>query len=121
MDNVNHKKLNETIDSIAKEAKTFKSIVETQKEISTLKSDIQKSATNIENLFSEESKNTKMLSELIKENNSFIHSLNAFNEKIKLQNEKFQNELSLIIKQQGKNLIEEHNKFITSNSELHTS
>ena len=119
MDNINSKQLNETIDSIVKEAKTFKSVVEMQKEIVTVKSDIQKSAANIEKLLTEEDRNSKMLSELIKENNSFIKSVNSFNEKIKLQNDTFQKELSVLIEQQRKNLIEEHNKFNASNNELH--
>lgn len=119
MDNINSKQLNETIDSIVKEAKTFKSVVEMQKEIVTVKSDIQKSAANIEKLLTEEDRNSKMLSELIKENNSFIKSVNSFNEKIKLQNDTFQKELSVLIEQQRKNLIEEHNKFNDSNNELH--
>jgi len=119
MDNINVKELNETIDSIVKEAKTFKSVIEMQKEIATVKSDIQKSVANIEKLLSEEVKNSKMLSELIKENNTFFKSVNLFNEKVKLQNDTFQKELSVLIEQQRKNLIEEHNKFSASNNEHH--
>jgi hypothetical protein len=119
MDNINSKQLNETIDSIVKEAKTFKSVVEMQKEIATVKVDIQRSAANIEKLLSEEVKNSKMLSELIKENNTFIKSVNSFNEKVKLQNDNFQRDLSVLIEQQRKNIIEEHNKFSASNNELH--
>ena len=119
MDNINTKQLNETIDGIVKEAKTFKSVVEMQKEIATIKTDIQKSAVNIEKMLSEELKNSKALSELIKENNSFIHSLNAFNEKAKQQNEKFQKDLQISIEQQRKNLLDEHKNFGADNLELH--
>lgn len=119
MDNVNIKPLNETIDGIVKEAKTFKSIVEMQKEIAAIKSDIQKSANVIENLLSEEKKNSQSLSNLIKENASFIQSLNSFNEKLKQQNEKFQKDISILIDQQHKKIINEHNKLSTANAEFH--
>jgi hypothetical protein len=119
MENINAKQLNETIDSIVKEAKTFKSVIEMQKEIASVKSDIQKSAANLEKLLLEEVKNSKMLSELIKENNVFIKSINSYNEKVKLQNDTFQKELSALIEKQQKNLIEEHKKFIALNNELH--
>ena len=119
MDKINANLLNETIDSIVKEATTFKSVVEMQKEIVNVKSDIQKSSENIEKLLSEEVKNSKMLGELIIENNTFIKSVISFNEKAELRNDTFQKELSVLIEQQRKNLIEEHNKLIASNIEHH--
>lgn len=119
MDNINTKQLNNTIDDIVKEAKTLKSVVEMQKEIASTKSDIQKSSANIEKLLSEEAKNSKMLGDLIKENNSFIQSVNSYNEKIKQQNELFQKELRALIEKQSNDLKEEHNQFNASNNELH--
>ena len=118
MDKINANLLNETIDSIVKEATTFKSVVEMQKEIVNVKSDIQKSSENIEKLLSEEVKNSKMLGELIIENNTFIKSVISFNEKAELRNDTFQKELSVLIEQQRKNLIEEHNKLIAQTSSI---
>jgi hypothetical protein len=119
MDNINAKQLNNTIDDIVKEAKTLKNVVEMQKEIVSTKSDIQKSSANIEKLLAEEAKNTKMLGDLIMENNSFIQSVNVYNEKIRQQNELFQKELSALIEKQRNDLKEEHNIFNASNNELH--
>jgi polyhydroxyalkanoate synthesis regulator protein len=119
MDNINAKQLNNTIDDIVKEAKTLKNVVEMQKEIVSTKSDIQKSSANIEKLLAEEAKNTKMLGDLIMENNSFIQSVNVYNEKIRQQNELFQKELSALIEKQRNDLKEEYNKFNASNNELH--
>jgi len=119
MDNINTKKLNNTIDEIVKEAKTLKSVVEMQKEIASTKIDIKNSSANIEKILAEETKNLKMLGELIKDNNSFIQSVNIYHEKTKQQNELFQKEIISLIEKQGNDFKDEYNKLNVSNNELH--
>jgi hypothetical protein len=119
MDKIYPKQLNDTIDEIVKEAKTFKSLVEMQKEIASTKSDILKSSTNIEKLLEKEEINSKLIGDLVKENSLYIISGKSFNEKVKQQNELFQNGLSGLIEKQRNDLKDEHNKFNVSNIELH--
>jgi hypothetical protein len=118
MDNINTKKLNNTIDEIVKEAKTLKSVVEMQKEIASTKIDIKNSSANIEKILAEETKNLKMLGELIKDNYSFIQSVNIYHEKTKQQNELFQKEIISLIEKQGNDFKDEYNKLNVSNNEL---